>query len=117
MHRLHELGVDRETARSIDDKHVAARVNRFAARLFGETLDGRRIRGADFAFVEVGLDRGCYDSEWLARGRTVDVHRDEKGAVSGGFWPAGRLAGRRGLAGTLQPRHHAARPSFRSDTY
>ncbi len=94
-----------ETARSIDDEHIAARVNRFAARLFGETLDGRRIRVADLAFVEVGLDRRCDDSELLARGRTVDVDRDEKGAVSAGFQPVGELAGRRGLAGPLQPSH------------
>ena len=61
LHLLHQLVVDVETPGGIDDEHVAAGVDRFAPRFFGQPLDGRRIRFADLAFVKVGLDRRRHD--------------------------------------------------------
>src|ERR1035437_9501752 len=40
LHLLHKLLVDVEAAGSIDDKHVAPSVDRFAPRFFGKPLDG-----------------------------------------------------------------------------
>ena len=105
LHLLHELVVDVETAGGIDDKHVAAGVDRFAARFFGKALDGCGIRFADLAFVKVSLDRRRNHFELLARRGAVDVDRDEQRAVSAIFKPVGKLAGGSGFARALQPGH------------
>src|ERR1039458_7201672 len=105
LHLFHELVVDVETAGGIDDEHVAAGVDRFAARFFGKALDGRRIRFADLAFVKVGLDRRRNDFELLARSRAVDVDGDKQRTVSAILQPVGKLAGGSGFARALQPGH------------
>ena len=94
-----------ETPGGIDDEHVAAGVDRFAARFFGKALDGRRIRFADLAFVEISLDCRRNDFELLPRGGAVDVDRDEQRTVSAILKPVGKLAGGSGFARALQPGH------------
>ena len=105
LHLLHELVVDVETPGGIDDEHVAASVDRFAARFFGKALDGGRIRFSDLAFVEVGLDRRRNNSKLLARGGPVNVNRDEQRPVSAILQPVGELARGSGFAGALQAGH------------
>ena len=60
---------------------------------------------ADFAFVEMGLDGIGDDLELLARGGTIDVDRDQHGAMAALLEPVRQLAGGGGLAGTLQAGH------------
>jgi hypothetical protein len=86
-HLVHESGVDLVAAGGVDDEHVAAEVGGFALGFFGETEDGF---GAGFffrqlAFIQLGGDAGCYDFKLLAGGGTVDVDRDEHGAVASFF--------------------------------
>ena len=94
-----------QTAGGVDDEHVAAGVDGFAARFFGQTLDGRGIGLADFAFVDVGLDRLRDDFQLLARGGTIDVDRNQQRAMAALLQPVRQLAGGRRLTGTLQAGH------------
>ena len=60
---------------------------------------------ADLAFVDMRADGLGDDLQLLARGGTVDVDRDEHGAVSALFEPSGEFAGGGGFTGTLQAGH------------
>ena len=59
-----------------------AGVDGFAARFFGQSLDSRRVGLADFAFVDVGLDRLGNDFQLLARRGTIHVNGNQQGTMS-----------------------------------
>ena len=105
LHLVHQLVVDVQTAGGVDDQHIAAAVDGFAARFLGQALDGGRVGFADLAFVDVGLDRLRHDLQLLARGGAIDVDRDQQRTVSAVLQPVGQLAGGGGLTGTLQAGH------------
>ena len=66
-------------------------------RLFGE--------GYECAFVELGGDGFGDDAELLARGGTINVDRDEHGAMTRLLEPCGELGGGGGFAAALQAGH------------
>ena len=82
-----------------------AGVDGLAARFFRQTLDRRGVGFADFAFVDVGLDRLRHDFQLLAGRGTVDVDRDQQRPMAAILEPVCQLAGGRGLAGALQAGH------------
>ena len=92
-----------EAAGGVDDERVAGEDAGFAAGFSRETLDefGVGSLAFNFAFVKAGLDGLGDDFELLARGGTIDVDRDEHGAVSAFFEPLGELAGGGGFTGAL----------------
>ena len=96
-----------QAAGGIDDQHVAAGVDGLAAGFFGQAFDSWAgvVAFADFAFVNVGLDRLGDNFELLARSGAIDVHRNQQRAMPTLLQPVRQFAGRRGLAGTLQARH------------
>ena len=104
-----------ETAGGVDDQHIAAGDDRFLARFFRQALNGRSIRFSDLAFIEIGLDRRRDNFQLLARGGTINVHRDEQGAVSTVLQPIGELAGGGGLARALQTGHQDDSRRLRSE--
>ena len=88
LHLGHELFVDMEAAGGVDDERVAGRccaASRRASLARRSTSFGAGGLVVDFAFVETGLDGLGDDFELLARGGTVDVDRDEHGAVAAFF--------------------------------
>jgi hypothetical protein len=80
-----------EAAGGVDDEDVAAVVGGFALGLFGQTEDEVGAGGFTFgvAFVELRVDGVGNDFELLAGGGTVDVDRDEQGAVAALLEPLG----------------------------
>ena len=96
-----------KAAGGIDDEGVAAHDAGFAEGFLGETDDQVRAGGFAFliAFVEFGLNGFCDNFELLAGGGTIDVDRDEHGAVTTLFEPGGELAAGGGFAGALQAGH------------
>ena len=73
----------------------------------GEALDECRAGGIalEVAFVDADLDGFGDDLELLASGGTVNVDRDQHGAVTALLEPGGELAGGGGFAGALQAGH------------
>ena len=106
-----------QAARGIDDQHVAAGDDGFAARFFHQALDGRGVGFADLAFVDVALDRLRDDLQLLARRGTVDVDRDQQRTMSSDLEPVRQLARSRGLAGTLQSGHEHDRGRLRGELH
>ena len=91
-HLVHEGGVDAEAAGGVDDEDVVGVVAGFLEGGFGEAEDGGGVvvgGGVVLAFVELGSDGGGDDFELLSGGGTVDVNRDEEGAVTTLFEPGG----------------------------
>jgi hypothetical protein len=67
------------------------------------------------AFVELGVDGFGDDLELFARGRTVDVDRNQHWPVTALFEPRGQLAGGGGFAGALQAGHQNHRGRLRGE--
>ena len=63
------------------------------------------LRRGRAALVELGGDGLGDDAELLARGGTIDVDRDEHGAMTGLLEPCGELGGGGGFAAALQAGH------------
>src|SRR6202166_333184 len=94
-----------QTSSSIDDQHIAAGDDRLPARLSYEALDRSSVGLARFAFVNLSLHRLRHNFQLLTRGRTVNVNRNQQRTVPASLEPVRQLAGRCGLAGTLQSGH------------
>ena len=90
---------------SINDQDVAAGIHRLFTRLFGQTLDRRRVRLLNFAFVKVRLDGLRHNFELLAGRGAIDVHRDQHGAVPAFLQPCGQFACGGGFARSLKSGH------------
>ena len=82
LHLVHQFVVDVQTSGGVDDQHVAAGNDGFAAGFFYQTLDclcellGRR-RFADIAFVNLRFDGLRDNFQLLASGGTVHVDRNQ----------------------------------------
>ena len=105
LHLVHQLIVDVQAAGGVDDEHVTAGIDGFAARFLRQSLDGRGIGFADFALVNVGLDRLGDNFQLLTRGGTVNVNRNQQRAMAAILQPVRQLARGSGLTGTLQAGH------------
>ena len=111
-HLVHERGVDLVAAGGVDDEDVAAEAGGLALRFASETEDvGGIVRGGgvERALVELGGDGFGDDAELLARGGTIDVDRDEHGAMARLLEPCGELGGGGGFAAALQAGHETRR--------
>ncbi len=76
-----------------------------------------RVGFADFAFVDVGLDCLGHDFQLLAGSGTVHVDRNQQRPMAALLQPVRQLAGRGGLAGTLQAGHEHDRRWLRSELH
>src|ERR1019366_875792 len=115
LHLFHQELVDVQASGGIDDQHVATVADGVAAGFLHQTLDVGGVGFADFTFVKVGLDGLGDDFELLARGGTIDVNRDQHGAVSTLLGPVRQLSRGGGLTGTLQARHQDDGGGLRSE--
>ena len=105
LHFVHQLLVDVQTAGSVNDEYVAAVADGVAAGFFHQALDGGGVGLAYFSFVEMRLDGVGDDLELLARGGTIDVNRNQHGAMSALLEPVREFSRGGGLTGALQTRH------------
>ena len=96
-----------QAASGVHDQRVEAKVARFATGLCGQPLHQRRPGGFALlvAFVDFGLNGFGDNSQLLARGGAVDVHRDQDGPMAALLEPCGQLAAGGGLARALQAGH------------
>ena len=108
---LHELFVDVQSSRRIDQEDVVAGVSRFAQGAFAQS-EGL-IAGGSVPDLDVDVFRD--DLQLLARRRPVNVHRDEHRAMVVFREPLGELSGGRRLAGALQADHHDDRWRLRRE--
>ncbi len=81
---------------------TASRRASFASRSTSADPGGLAFQ---IALVEPGLNGLGDDFELFARGRAVDVDRNQHGPVAALLEPRGQLAGCGGFAGALQPGH------------
>ncbi len=104
----HQVVVDMQAAGGIHQQHVAAAIGGFAARGAGQ-VERRGFSGR--AFVDGLADIARDYAQLLARGGTVDVHRNQHRPVPVLRKPARQFAGGSGLAGALQSddQEHAGR--------
>ncbi len=94
-----------QAAGGVHDQHIRAGVDSFAPRFLSQTLDRGRVGFADFAFVDVGLDRLGHDFKLLAGRRTIHVNRNQQRPMPPVLQPVRQLAGRSGFTRTLQAGH------------
>ncbi len=81
LHLVHQVVVNVEAAGGVDDQHVTAGNDGFAARFLHQSLDRlRELRGrvrlAHFTFVDLSLDGLRHNFQLLAGRGTINVHRD-----------------------------------------
>src|SRR5581483_11595862 len=70
-----------QTSSRVDDQYVTARIHRLPPRLFGEPLNGGRVRLRNLSLIDVGLNRlGNYLQLLSRRGVPGVPHRDAIGA-------------------------------------
>src|SRR5206468_461410 len=105
LHLVHELIIDVKAAGGVNDEYVAAGVHGLATGFLREALDSCSICLANLALVNLRLDGLGHDPQLLARGGTVNVNRDQQGAMASIFEPMRQLARGRRLTGTLQASH------------
>ena len=98
---LHHVGVHVQTARRVDDDHVAQVVDGVLDAL---ARDGHRI--APVAAVDPHTDLVAQGLQLVGRRGTVHVAGDEQRRVILLLQPVGELGRRRGLAGALQAHKH-----------
>ncbi len=117
LHLAHQILVDVQAAGGIHDQRVEAEVARFAPRLCGEPFNECRAGGLALgvALVDLRVDGLGNDFELLARGRAVDVDRDEDGAVAALLEPRGQFAGCGRFSGALQSGHQDHRRRLRGE--
>jgi hypothetical protein len=100
---LHQLLVDVEAAGGIHQQNIAAGVHGFAA-------SGLRQIERGFFFGRAGINRhfdiARNDGQLIARGRPIDVHRDQLRTMTVLSQPACEFAGGRGFARALQADDH-----------
>ena len=106
--------VNVQAARRIHDQYVTAVVHRLPPRFLGQPLHQRctcRL-ALQVALIDIRFDRTRYNFQLLARGWPVHVDRDQHRPMATLLQPRRQLAGGRGFARALQPRHqdHRRRP-------
>ena len=95
----HQIFVDVQAARGIDQQDVAAGLHGFLARGAGQI---ERLGFFRRAFVDGKLQIARQNAQLLARRGAIDVDRDHDRRIAVLRQPARELRGRGGFAGALQ---------------